>query len=233
MTRTVNVFSSKGDVAYNELRDLILTGELPAGSRIAQYELADRLGMSITPIREAVRRLLSEGLVEMIAHRDARVAPINAAEARQLFEVRLALDPAAAELAAQRRTDGDIATIQATAARLLPVTQQWGEDALVAHRQFHRAIYTASHNDMLIHMLDDLWDKSDRYRRLGLALPPGAEPRTVDHQEHHQMVELIIAREASAVADLTRRHIEKSLTAAAIEMLEVTTPATEAFASSR
>lgn len=220
MTRSVNVFSSKGDVAYNELRDLILTGELPAGSKVAQYELADRLGMSITPIREAVRRLLSEGLVEMTAHRDARVAPVNSDEARNLLEVRLALDPAAAHLAAQRRTDNDLAAITAAAAELLPVTQQWGEDALTAHRRFHRAIYTASHNPTMIHLLDDLWDKSDRYRRLGLALPPGAEPRTVDHREHHQMVEMIAAGKGPELERLTRRHIERSLTAAAIDLLE-------------
>ncbi len=220
MTRSMNVFSSKGDVAYNELRELILTGELQAGSKVAQYDLADRLGMSITPIREAVRRLLSEGLVEMTAHRDARVAPINSDEARHLFEVRLALEPAAAELAAERRTDDDLAVIATAAAQLLPVTQQWGEDALIAHRRFHRAIYTASRNPMLIHLLDDLWDKTDRYRRLGLALPTGAGPRTVDHRQHHEMVELITARKGSELARLTRRHIESSLAATAIEVLE-------------
>jgi len=104
--------------------------------------------------------------------------------------------------------------------RLLPVTRQWGEDALVAHREFHRALYLASHNDMLIKLLDDLWDKSDRYRRLGLELPAGEEPRTIDLNEHHQILDLVVARDAAAAGAVTRRHTQRSLTAAAINSLE-------------
>lgn len=148
------------------------------------------------------------------------IAPMSAAEARQLFEVRLSLDPTAVELAADRRTDNDIADIRAAAGRLLPVTQKWGEDALRAHRDFHRTLYLASHNDVLIRLLDDLWDKSDRYRRIGLELPPGAEPRTVDHQEHFRILELVVAQDSQGAADLMRKHIVKSLTAAAIDALE-------------
>ncbi|MBD3007101.1 GntR family transcriptional regulator [Streptomyces sp. 5-10] len=89
---------------------------------------------------------------------------MNSDEARQLFEVRLSLDPTAAELAATRRTDDDIAALRAAVDNLLPVTRQWGEEALTAHRTFHQALYRASHNDILIRLLDDLWDKSDRHR---------------------------------------------------------------------
>jgi DNA-binding GntR family transcriptional regulator len=104
--------------------------------------------------------------------------------------------------------------------RLLPVTRSWGEDALVAHSNFHRALYLASHNDVMIRMLDDLWAKSDRYRRLGLELPVGEEPRTVDLHEHQQILDLVIAQDGAGAAALTRHHIEASLTAAAIEALE-------------
>ncbi|MEU9917429.1 FCD domain-containing protein [Streptomyces sp. NPDC051001] len=76
--------------------------------------------------------------------------------------------------------------MRAAVDKLLPVTRQWGEEALTAHRTFHQALYRASHNDVLIRLLDDLWDKSDRYRRLGLGLPPGDEPGTRDLQEHHR-----------------------------------------------
>ncbi len=218
--QVTNVFSSKSDVAYHELRRMILSGELPAGSRLAQYVLADKLQMSITPLREAIRRLSSEDLIELDNHKDARVSTISAPEARQLFEVRLALDPAAVELAAERRTDEDIALMRTTVARLLPVTRKWGEDALNAHTDFHRALYLASHNDVLIKMLDDLYAKTDRYRRLGLELPAGEEPRTIDLNEHDQILELVIAKDAAGARDLTRRHIQKSLTATAINALE-------------
>jgi DNA-binding GntR family transcriptional regulator len=215
-----NLFVSKSDYAYAELRDRILTGTLPAGSRLAQYDLADSLNMSITPLREAIRRLSSEGLVTVETHRDVRVSAMNSDEARQLFEVRLSLDPTAAELAAQRRTEEDLTVMRAAADHLLPVTRQWGEEALAAHRTFHQALYRASRNDVLIRLLDDLWDKSDRYRRLGLELPPGDEPRTRDLQEHHQLVDLIEARRPADAARLMRDHILHSLTATAISALE-------------
>ncbi|MFG2732962.1 GntR family transcriptional regulator [Streptomyces canus] len=215
-----NLFLSKSDLAYAELRQQILTGSLPAGSRLAQYALAESLNMSITPLREAIRRLSSEGLVDVETHRDVRVSTMNSDEARHLFEVRLSLDPTAAELAARRRTDQDIAAMQTAVGNLLPVTRQWGEEAMTAHRTFHQALYRASHNDVLIRLLDDLWDKSDRYRRLGLELPPGDEPRTRDLEEHHRLVALIVDGQAAEAAQLMRHHITHSLTATAISALE-------------
>lgn len=220
-----NVFLTKSDAAYAEVRRRILSGELAPGSVLAQYELADSLAMSITPLREALRRLKGEGLIELDVHRDARVAPLHAAEARELFEIRMALDPLAAELAARRRTDDDIQALRDTARRLLPVTRNWGEEALVAHHAFHRALYRASHNDNLIGMLDGLWDKSDRYRRMGLELPPGEEPRLRDHTEHQTMMDMIIEGDAEGVGRLMRNHIALSLTAAAIAALEDPRPA--------
>jgi DNA-binding GntR family transcriptional regulator len=215
-----NVFLSKSDAAYAEVRDQILSGRLAPGSVLAQYALAESLNMSITPLREALRRLHGEGLVDLDTHRDARVAPLHAKEAKELFEIRMSLDPLAAELAAARRTQSDIDALRETVQRLLPVTRKWGEEALRAHRAFHRAVYLASHNDKLIKMLDDLWDKSDRYRRLGLDLPPGEEPRLRDHQQHHTMLDLIIEGDADGVGALMRDHIRRSLTATAIEALE-------------
>jgi DNA-binding GntR family transcriptional regulator len=217
---SATVFASKGDVAYAALRDRILSGVLPPGSRLAQNELAAALGMSLTPLREAIRRLDSEGLVDLDTHRDVRVAALDADEARQLLEVRSSLDPTAAELAAQRRTDADLAALRAAAARVLPVTRARGEEALVAHRAFHRAVHLASHNDVLVRMLDDLWDKGDRYRRLGLHLPLDDEARARDHHEHVELLELITAGDTAGARDLMRTHVERSLTATAITVLE-------------
>ncbi|MFB9836835.1 GntR family transcriptional regulator [Actinoallomurus acaciae] len=215
-----NVFLSKSDAAYAEIRDRILSGELPPGSVLAQYDLAASLHMSITPLREALRRLKGEGLVELDVHRDARVAPLHAREARELLEIRMSLDPSGAELAARRRTRADIEAMRHAAGRLRPVPREWGEEAVVAHREFHRAVYVASHNERLIELLDGIWDKCDRYRRMGLRLPPGEEPRMRDHREHHTMVEMIDDGDADGVAALMRNHIRLSLTASAIRTLE-------------
>jgi DNA-binding GntR family transcriptional regulator len=215
-----SLFSTKSDAAYAEVRRRILAGELAPGSVLDQYLLSDQMGMSITPLREALRRLRGEGLIDIDVHKNTRVAPLSAHEARELFEIRLALDPAAAELAAQRRTDADIKTLRNAAKHLVPVTRTWGEKGLLAHSAFHRAIYVASHNDNMITMLDGLWDKSDRYRRLGLLLPSGAENRERDFIEHRKMLEMIVDKDAPGVADLMRQHIRLSLTVAAIDALD-------------
>jgi DNA-binding GntR family transcriptional regulator len=217
---TTNVSSSKGTMAYGELRRRILSGELAPGSRLSQYDLADEMNMSITPLREAIRQLASEGWLEMDTHRDVRVAPMSASEARQLLEVRLSLEPSATELAARRRTEKEIAVMKAAAEELLPVTRSWGEEAITAHRAFHRAIYAASHNSVMVRLLDDLWDKSDRYRRIGLELPAGDEPRTIDLNQHYQILELVVAGDGAAAADLARSHIINSLTASVTGALE-------------
>ncbi len=214
-----NAFSSKGGLAYTELRRRITSGELAPGSRLSQYALAEELGMSITPLREAIRRLVSEEWVVMDAHRDVRVAPMSASEARELLEVRFSLEPSATELAALRRTEREIAAMRAAADELLPVTRTWGEDAITAHRAFHRAIYAASHNNVMVRQLDDLWDKADRYRRIGLELPAGAEPRTIDLKQHHRILELVIAGDGAAAAALVRSHIRNSLGAVVTDVL--------------
>jgi DNA-binding GntR family transcriptional regulator len=210
-------FTSKADVAYAEIRQQILDGTLPAGSKLLQYEIADSLGISITPLREAIRRLSGEGWIVLEGHRNARVAEMDFHEARQVFEARRALEPAAIALAATRRTDSDIVRMTAALESLLPVTRQWGETALGAHREVHDALYRSSHNDVMVRMLNDLWDKSDRYRRVGLQDPPDGELRTRDFEEHHRLVELVIAGEADEAATLMTFHIENSLTATALE----------------
>lgn len=213
---TTYTFTSKADVAYAEIRQQILDGRLEGGSKLLQYELADALGISITPLREAVRRLSGEGWIVLDAHRNARVAAVDFGEAQQVFEARRALEPAAIALAATRRTDADITRMTAALDQLLPVTREWGETALAAHRAVHEALYRSAHNDVMIRVLNDLWDKSDRYRRVGLQLPPGGEPRTRDFNEHHELVRLVIAGEADAAAMLMASHIDNSLTAAAL-----------------
>ena len=216
-----NVFSTKSDAAYAEVRRRILAGELGPGSVLDQYQLADSMGMSITPLREALRRLRGEG---PDPHRRAQEHPGRPAERhrgpRAVRDPAWPWTPRPRNSPPQRRTDADIKTLQNAAKHLVPVTRTWGEKGLLAHSAFHRAIYVASHNDNLIGMLDGLWDKSDRYRRLGLMLPSGAENRERDFVEHRKMMEMIIDQDAQGVADLMRQHIRLSLTVAAIDALD-------------
>ncbi|MGR6917640.1 GntR family transcriptional regulator [[Actinomadura] parvosata] len=209
------LFTTKADFAYLRVKELILSGTLQPGSVIAQAQLAREIGISTTPLREALRRLKSEGLVELDAHRDARVAPLAAEEARDLLELRRSLDPLAVALAAERRTKADIAAMRAALDGLRPLPGNPAYEQLVAHRTFHRALYSASHNDLLIQTLDGLWDKADRYRRLALEVERGQAARDRKAAEHEALLEYVIAGDADSAAAVMREHIDTSLGAQA------------------
>ncbi|MGO1949126.1 MAG: GntR family transcriptional regulator [Mycobacteriaceae bacterium] len=216
--------STKNDYAYAQLHSMILTGELEPGSRLDQSQLSRDLGLSTTPLREAIRRLTSEGLVQLSAHRDARVSAVSAEQATHLLEVRETLDPLAAGLAADRRTDEDLERIGRAEEGLRPLGTPADPDslrhALESHRTFHRAIYTASRNPVLIDELERLWDKADRYRIIGLKSrrDAGDDTRRVA-AEHRGITAAIESGDAALASDAMRLHIRGSLGCRAIDAL--------------
>jgi DNA-binding GntR family transcriptional regulator len=215
MAEPFELYSTKSDFAYTTLRARILTGEFAPGQVLNQATLARTIGISTTPLREALRRLKSEGLVELGAHKDARVTDLTSEEARDLLELRRSLDPLAAALAAERRTKTDIAAIREAAAGVEPLRPDFGVEELIAHRRLHAAVYRASHNDLLIATLDGLWDKSDRYRRVGLEVERSQAERDVKTAEHARLVECVVAGDADGAAAVMREHIASSLGARA------------------
>lgn len=211
VSEPAEVYATKSDYAYTRVRTLILSGELEPGAVINQEALARTIGISTTPLREALRRLKQGGLVELGAHRDAVVAPLDAEEARDLLEVRRSLDPLAVALAADRRTKADIANMRSRLDGLRPLFKDPDSESLVTHRLFHAAIYQASHNALLVEALDGLWDKADRYRRHGLQVERSDSDRARKAHEHELIVELIVAGDADGAAHVMLEHINTSL----------------------
>ncbi|MBG6218664.1 DNA-binding GntR family transcriptional regulator [Arthrobacter sp. CAN_A6] len=220
MSLTAGVFT-KNDYAYAEVRSRILTGELEPGSVISQARLADELGVSTTPLREAIRRLAAEGMILLEAHRDARVTTVSAHEAKHLYEVRESVDPLAARLAAERRTDEDISHMSRALDALTPLRGAATLDSLMAHREFHRSIYRASGNPILIDMLEKLWDKADRYRLIGLrTTSDSADDNARVSAEHQALLDAVKAQDADRAQQTMRDHITHSLGRRAITALE-------------
>ena len=212
-------FATKSDLAYARVRELVLSGELAPGAVIPQAVLARTIGISTTPLREALRRLKQEGLVELDAHRDARVRPLDVAEARDLLELRRSLNPLAASLAAQRRTDDDLGEVRAALDGLEALSSSPSAGQLESHHRFHAAVHRASHNSLLVQTLDGLWAKTDRYRRHGLEPGRTAEERDARATEHRLLYEAVRDGDAEAAADLMRRHVETSLGARSLDRL--------------
>jgi len=210
---------TKAEVAYELVREQVLRGDLVPGAVIPQAALARELGVSTTPLREALRRLMTEGLVELDAHRDARVTRLTVEEARDLIEIRRSLDPLAAGLAAERRTRDDLALIRQAADELQPLRTDPGPAELLTHRRFHVAIYSASHNQLLVQSLDGLWDKADRYRRLALEDGRTEEDLHRTHTEHLTLVDAIAAGDSRTATEVMLAHVEASLGARAVAQL--------------
>lgn len=153
------------DVVFNTLRQGILTGELKPGERLMEIHLAKRLGVSRTPIREAIRMLELEGLVKMIPRRGAEVARISKQDIQDVLEVRLALDSLATRLACERISDEQKEELKAAAKNFIDatVTKDATQIAL-ADVQFHDVILAASHNKRLVQMVNNLAERIYRYR---------------------------------------------------------------------
>lgn len=194
-------FSTKAQAAYQELRERILAGTLQPGTTVSQEALAAKLGLSITPLREALRRLESEGLVKLEAHRTMTITPLTRRELEELYGIRLHLDPLAASLAAKNATEEQLEEIERLAAEV-PVDSPRAQ--LQANRRFHRAVYAASNNLILTEVLDRLWDRTDRYRLLVLREPIHERAARKEHQD---ITAALKVRKPHLVARLMRAHI--------------------------
>jgi DNA-binding GntR family transcriptional regulator len=193
------------DRVYAALRARILSGDLHRGRKLRQEALAEELGVSRTPLREALRRLAAEGLVEFHANRGAHVADLEHEDVRSAYEARLALEPGAARLAAARRSAQELRAMRAAVA-----AQERGEDWLETSRAFHLALVRASGNEYLIRLAEALWVPAiaQAIYEQQLTAP---DRRAADLDEHERITAAIAAGDAELADGLTRRHIESSL----------------------
>ena len=177
------------------------------------------VGGAFTSTKVGTATQTHKGLVELDAHRDARVRPLDATEARDLLELRRSLDPLAASLAAQRRTDTDLDELRVALDGLEALSTSPSLAQLESHHRFHAAIHRASHNALLVQTLDGLWVKTDRYRRHGLETGRSDDELEARAIEHRQLFEAVRDGDADTAADLMRRHVETSLGARSADRL--------------
>lgn len=197
-------FQTKAEAVYDEIRRRILRGTLPPDSPLNQDALAPELGVSVTPVREAVRRLEAEGLVEFHAHRSVIVSPLTLREVSEIYDVRLQLDPYAAALATARADEPTLAAIERMARSEVSADPL---EQTTINRAFHRAIYAESGNRLLTETLDRLWERTDRYRILLVSTE--VDVRAVV-REHLEIVAAMQSRRSRLVAKLIRAHVSKA-----------------------
>jgi len=201
--------SSVADRVYTALRERILAGDIPHRARLHQEQLSEQLGVSRTPLREALGRLAADGLVELLPQRGARVADISSEDMEAAYAARLALEPAAAGLAAKRRPAAAIAEMRQAVADHRRAADDV-DAAFAASRAFHLAVVRGAENTFLLRFAEMLW-----VRRIGLRVyeeqrePPALSTADVDW--HERIADAIEAGDARAAERLMRRHIAEAM----------------------
>lgn len=204
---TLRVRSVVG-LAYDEIRTMIVDGPLSPGARLGQGELADQLGISRGSVREALRRLAGDGLVEFTVNRGFFVADVGLDAVLERLEARLLFEPPVARIAAERRTDADLAAL-----REAIESEERAESAREAHdasRSFHRAVAEAGHNESFVRIFDSLW-LADVGRRLLARRRAAPGWQSADVAEHRGLLSAIERRQGRLAEQLMREHVASAV----------------------
>lgn len=195
------------ELVFESLREAIILGRLKPGERLMEIQLAEEMGVSRTPVREAIRKLELEGFVVMVPRKGAYVAGISVKDIVDVFEVRAALEGMAAGLAAERITNEEMDQLE----RLLLKINKLGDedfDAVVeGDTNLHELIYQASRNQRLVQIITHLQEQIQRFRMTSLS-QPGRTKIALD--EHKAIVEAISDRNVDLAQSLAREHIENA-----------------------
>ncbi len=204
----INEFLPLREVVFLTLRKAILKGELQPGERLMEIALANRLGVSRTPVREAIRMLEHEGLVVMKPRRGAQVAKITEQELNDVLEVRKSLEMLAANKACERMTEEDMKAMRETGAefRKLALNPNCDLTALTeADVAFHDTIYRGTRNRRLNQILANLREQMYRFR---LEYLKDASIRESLVSEHEEIMKAVAGRDGELAADLIGEHID-------------------------
>jgi DNA-binding GntR family transcriptional regulator len=196
------------DLAYERIRSLVLSGEVPPATKLGQVELAERFGISRTPVREALRRLAGEGLVEPLSNRGFRVADLGLDAVLRRLEVRAMLEPGIASLAAERRDERDIERLYGSIAR-----EERARSGIAVHdasRDFHISVARASGNDELVRVLESLW-LVEVGRRLLSRRRAVADWQHEDVREHREIADAVAEGRAEDAGRLMAEHIRGAI----------------------
>ena len=194
------------DVVFNTLRQAILTGELKPGERLMEIHLANKLGVSRTPIREAIRKLELEGLVIMIPRRGAEVAQITEKSLTDVLEVRRALDALCVELACDRISEAELEQLKEACNRFEEATETKNAKVIAqADVALHDIIVAATGNARLVQLVNNLAEQMYRYR-FEYIKDESRHAKLVE--EHRTIYESIVKKDKKTAAEAAKTHID-------------------------
>ncbi|WP_323764137.1 GntR family transcriptional regulator [Marinovum sp.] len=188
-----------------ELRDRIITCQLPPGTRLAVNELAEEIGVSLTPLREAIKLLASEHLIEMTPNRGARISAVTVEQTRHLFEVISGTEALAAELACKRMTDAELAELLSLHEEMQDVAGTAGRDRYFdLNRRIHDQIVLFARNPILADQRARLARQAERVRYIALG---NDGRRGAAMQEHQELMRAFEARDPEGARRIWQQHL--------------------------
>ncbi len=194
------------DVVFNTLRQAILTGDLKPGERLMEIHLANRLGVSRTPIREAIRKLELEGLVIMIPRRGAEVAQITEKSMNDVLEVRRSMDALCIELACERISDEEVVALK-KACEDFEQAVETGDIKVIAQADvaLHDIIVRATRNMRLVQLINNLSEQMYRYR-FEYIKDSSQHARLIE--EHRMIYDSIVRKDKETASQVAKLHID-------------------------
>lgn len=202
----MNEYLPLRDVVFNTLRQAILKGELAPGERLMEIQLAEKLGVSRTPIREAIRKLELEGLVLMIPRKGAEVARISEKSLKDVLEVRRSLEELAIELACQRMTDADLQELERMQVRFCEaIAEGSAMEIAESDEAYHDVIYNCTRNTRLVQILNNLREQMYRFR---LEYIKDEDKRQILRLEHEKILKALRSRHLAEARAAVREHID-------------------------
>lgn len=186
------------------IRDAILKGTLKAGERVSEPDLAERYGISRTPIREAFRQLESEGYLTVVPRKGAVVTALSERDVSEFYEIKSMLEGYAAQLAASKLTDREIDRLTAINNRLSSLASDGDVKTFFrVHNEFHELFIRASGNNKLLELIQQMLKKFNRLRIASLSLPGRME---ISVQEHEKIIEAFRARDGVQANSLVQKN---------------------------
>ncbi len=207
----MNAYLPLRDVVFNTLREAILRGDLQPGERLMELQLASQLGVSRTPIREAIRMLEQEGLAVTMPRKGAEVAKMTLKGMEDVLEIRGALDELASQLACERITEEQLERLD-TRKKEFEKSLQSGDVKLIAEADvnFHDVIYEATGNPKLVNLLNNLREQIYRYR---VEYIKDAKNHPILIKEHEAIYQSLLGRNKEDAVMSIREHVENQATA--------------------
>lgn len=197
------------EIALESLRDAIITGELKPGDQLRERELAEMMGVSTTPIKEVLRILTNEGLVETIPRKGAYVSEMVNSSIEEILLLKAAVEGLLARLAAEKMSDEDLARLEQQVEKMEQLSRTGSSEQLAeANQEFHRLIQQAADNMVIAHVSKTIEAYDRAFRKRALRFPYEIEQ---GFSEHRAIFEAIKARDGDEAEKRMREHIQRTI----------------------